>query len=154
MAGLYTQNKFPLPGSRSIFVCPSLTNTAAGFSNPPNSGNPWFAYAMNRMMNGLSGKLYQRSIAALPAQVILFSESENNNFSFTDGYFLGPNNFPVVPPRHSGGMNFVFVDGHAEWFLLADYGRPSQMGTGTGAQFEWAQSHKVYWFPCRTCNKS
>ena len=149
----------PLPGQKSIYVCPSLTTTAAGFTLPPTTSNPWFGYAMNRQMQGVlpspPGKgLYKRSVAALPGQVILLSESENTIFPFTDGYFLGPNAFPPVPPRHSGGMNFVFVDGHAQWYALADYGRPSPMSSQVSAQIEWSQPHAIYWFPCSTCNKS
>jgi prepilin-type processing-associated H-X9-DG protein len=116
--------------------------------------NPWFGYAMNRLENGLAGRTYPRSLSALPGQVIFLSESENNQFSFTDGFFIGPNNPTPVPPRHSGGMNFVFVDGHAQWYALADYGRPSPMSAPSSAQIEWAQPHALYWFPCRTCNKN
>src|ERR1039457_936598 len=106
----------PLPGQRSIYVCPSLT---PGSQSPYGTdvNNPWFGYAMNRVLVGAfpspPGKgLYKRSIAALPGQVVLFSESENNTFPMTDGYYIGKYAFPAVPPRHSGGMNFVFVDGH------------------------------------------
>ena len=149
----------PLPGQRSIYVCPSLTAPASNWTPPAFAANPWFGYAMNRVLQGVlpspPGKgQYKRSIAALPGQVILFSESENTMFSNTDGYFLGPNNPTPVPPRHSGGMNFVFVDGHAQWYALADYGRSSPMSSQSSAQIEWSQPHAVYWFPCSTCNKS
>jgi len=143
--------KIPLPGQKSIYVCPSLTAPASTWTPPASTSNPWFGYAMNRVLRGLSGRLYKRSSAVLPAQTILFSESENNSFPFTDGYYLGPYAPPPpVPPRHSGGMNFVFVDGHAQWYSLADYGRNQPM---TRAQVEWAVPRAVYWFPCSTCNK-
>jgi prepilin-type processing-associated H-X9-DG protein len=144
----------PLPGQKSIFVCPSLTAPRSDWVPPATTSNPWFGYAMNRLENGLAGRRYPRSLSALPSQVILFSESENIIYPFTDGYFLGPNATPQVPPRHSGGMNFVFVDGHAQWYALADYGRPSPMSTPSSAQIEWAQPPALYWFPCRTCNKT
>jgi prepilin-type processing-associated H-X9-DG protein len=153
---LYTSSppNIPLPGQRSIYVCPSVTpGSQDGFGTSAN--NPWFGYAMDRLNNGASGHLYPRSLSALPGQVIFLSESENNCFPFTDGFIIGANGSnPPVPPRHSGGMNFVFVDGHAQWYALSDYGRPSSMSSPVGAQIEWASPKALYWFPCRTCNKN
>jgi len=109
---------------------------------------------MNRVLQGKSGKVYKRSICDKPSDTVFLSESENNEFPFTDGYYIGPNNTAdLVPPRHSGGMNFVFVDGHAEWHRLADYGRSAPMTTPSSAQIEWAVGRAVYWFPCATCDK-
>src|ERR1039457_5688686 len=79
----------PLPGQRSIYVCPSLTAPASNWIPPAFASNPWFGYAMNRVNTGNEGHTYPRSKAALPAQVILFSESENNSFPFTDGFYIG-----------------------------------------------------------------
>ena len=152
LVDLYNQNKIPLHGVRSIYVCPSVTPGTQMNGSGTGPSDPWFGYAMNRLLTGKMpsppGKgLYHRSIAALPAQVILLSESENNNFSFTVGF-----NLTRFPPRHSGGMNFVFVDGHATWLQLADYSRTaSQLSLAIN---EWIQSHKVYWYPCRTCDKT
>ncbi len=143
----------PLPGQRSVYVCPSLVTSGPDWYPQPTTSNPWFGYAMNRLQTGLAGRVYPRSLSALPAQVIFLSESENNSYPFTDGYFLGPNNPIPVPPRHSGGMNFVFVDGHAQWYALADYGRPSTMSLATSAQIEWSRPKALYWFPCSTCDK-
>src|ERR1039457_1150293 len=115
---------------------------------------------MNRVLQGVlpspPGKgQYKRSIAALPGQVIFLSESENNQFSFTAGFFLGKFAVPSVTPRHSGGMNFVFVDGHAQWYKLDDYSRLNVESTQADA--EWAKPRVLYWFPCGdpdTCNKT
>ena len=149
-----TPPRIPFPGKRSVYICPSVTSPSSTYSGPPNPANPYFGYAMNRVLTGVNGKVYQRSIAVLPAQTIMFSESENTVYSFTDGYYLGPHATPLVPPRHFGGMNFVFVDGHAQWIALADYGRLTPLTTPTSAQTEWGQPQVVYWFPCRTCNKN
>jgi len=107
---------------------------------------------MNRLLTGNAGQPYTRSKAVLPGQVILLSESENNSFPWTDGYYLGPNSPEQVTPRHSGGMNFVFVDGHAQWYKLDDYSRTLSEATNPGR--EWSVPRAVYWFPCRTCNKT
>ncbi len=149
-----TPKRIPLPGQKSLYVCPSLAPGSQG-SFGTDCSNPWFAYAMNRVMQGSGSPplRYKRSIAVKPSETIFLSESENNNFPFTDGYFLGPNYSPPIKPRHSGGMNFLFLDGRAQWYSQADYGRPSPMNTPTSAQIEWAQPRKIYWFPCSTCNK-
>jgi prepilin-type processing-associated H-X9-DG protein len=144
----------PLPGQRSIYVCPSVTTPASNWIPPATASNPWFGYAMNRVLTGLAGKVYTRSKAALPGQVILFSESENDSFPFTDGYFIGKLPPIPVPPRHSGGMNFVFVDGHAQWYKLDDYSRTKT--EANNADWEWRIPRALYWFPCGdpdTCNK-
>ncbi|MGA2137435.1 MAG: DUF1559 domain-containing protein [Verrucomicrobiia bacterium] len=145
-------SRIPLPGQKSIYVCPSVTAPASTWTPPATTSNPWFGYAMNRVNTGSGGHLYTRSLAALPGQVILLSESENDVYSFTDGYYLGKNAPIPVPPRHSGGMNFLFVDGHAQWYKLDDYSRTLSEATNPGR--EWSVPRAVYWFPCRTCNKT
>jgi prepilin-type processing-associated H-X9-DG protein len=118
--------------------------------NPPTITKPYFGYAMNRVLTGLSGKLYKRSIAALPGQVILLSESENNQFPYTDGFYIGT--FGTPPgnaPRHFAGRNFVFVDGHAAWYGTNDYTRTlAESSNGVGSKAEWAHQppYPIYWW--------
>jgi prepilin-type processing-associated H-X9-DG protein len=143
----------PLPGSRSIYICPS----APAISYTPTAAKPYFSYAMNRCNVGLSGRRYPRSKSALPAQVILLSESENDEYPFTDGYYIGVYGTPPAnTPRHFGGRNFVFVDGHAAWYATNDYSRTAaEMNNGTGSLIEWIHNppYKIYWWPCRNCPK-
>ena len=151
-----TPKRIPLPGQKSIYVCPSLKPGTQG-SYGTDANNPWFAYDMNRVLQGaqpLPGQ-YKRNVADKASETIFLTESDNSSFSFTDGYFIGPNGPNLIAPRHSGGMNFVFVDGHAQWYSLADYGRPTPMlSAAPGAQVEWAVPRNIYWYPCRTCNKT
>lgn len=155
---LWTPPRIPLPGKKSLFVCPGLKLGSQG-SYGTGVNNPWFGYAMNRVMQGVfpvpPGKfgLYKRTLCDKPGETIFLSESENNDFPFTDGYYIGPNNVPAVKPRHSGGMNFLFMDLHAEWKPLAEYGRAQPMTGARSAEAEWAITRKVYWFPCSTCDK-
>ena len=154
---LYTSSppNIPLPGQRSIYICPSVAAPAANYAGTPTASNPYFGYAMNRVLTGALGKVYARSKAALPGQVIFLSESENDSFPFTDGFFLGKLAVPSVPPRHSGGMNFVFIDGHAQWYKLDDYSRTKVESSNADA--EWAKPRVLYWYPCGdpdTCNKT
>lgn len=157
MKDLYTSvpPRIPIPGVKSIYICPSVRAPAAGFALPPTVDKAYFGYAMNRVLQGAEPcpGLYKRGIVTKPSDTVFLSESENNEFPFDDGYFLGPNAPTLVPPRHTGGMNFVFVDGHAQWVPLGDYGRAAPLNTANSAQVEYATPRKVYWFPCSTCNK-
>jgi prepilin-type processing-associated H-X9-DG protein len=106
---------------------------------------------MNRLLTGCSGAVYKRSIAIRPSQTIFLSESENNSYSFTDGYHLSTFTSPTVPPRHSGGMNFVFVDGHAELLSQMQYQRSNTENSDPAS--EWAHQSSFYWYPCSNCTK-
>jgi prepilin-type processing-associated H-X9-DG protein len=157
LVDLYTSNppRIPFPGVRSIFICPS----AAPITNyTPSVAQPYFAYAINRVLNGSFPSppgqgLKKRGLAVKPGQTVLFCDSEAGvdpttwNWSFTDGWFI---NF-YRPPRHSGGDNFVFVDGHAEWAPQADY--KWTYSYGNNATAEWIIPRKIYWFPCPSCDK-
>jgi prepilin-type processing-associated H-X9-DG protein len=148
-----------LPGVKGIFVCPSLKPGSQG-TYGTGVDNPWFAYSMNRVLQGVLPSppgqgLYKRSVADKASETVFLAEGGNDKYPFTDGYFIGPNYTPYAAPRHSGGMNFVFVDGHAQWYSQAEYGRAQPMfGNPNAAQSEWSVQHSMYWFPCRTCNKS
>ena len=139
---LYAHNQIPLPGMRSVFICPSSPAISYG----PTTYKPYFSYAMNRANKGVAGRSYTRSKSVLPAQTIMFAESENNDFPFTDGFFLGVNNSPPIPLRHSGGDNFLFVDGHVQWVVQKDFSRSRSESNNT--DIEWAKPRVVYWFPC------
>jgi prepilin-type N-terminal cleavage/methylation domain-containing protein/prepilin-type processing-associated H-X9-DG protein len=142
-----TNPRIPIPkGSKSVYVCPS----APKIDYTPTTAKPYFSYAMNRTLTGLSGKVYKRSIADKPTQTIFLSESENNDYPFVDGYYIG--NYGTPPqntPRHSNGRNFTFMDGHCEFYRMDDYSRSlAEMNNGTGSKVEWAHvpPYKIYWW--------
>jgi prepilin-type N-terminal cleavage/methylation domain-containing protein/prepilin-type processing-associated H-X9-DG protein len=158
LVDLYTSTppRIPVPGQKSIWMCPSIRQ------NPPTPTvtSPYFAYAMNRVLTGATvanvTHQYKRSIVDRPSQTVFLTESEadgtvaHDAFSFTDGFFIG-SKANIVQPRHSGGDNLVFVDGHAEWVRQADYEWPTSYGSS--ALSEWLTSRKIYWFPCQVCDK-
>ena len=141
----------PVPGKKSIFICPSVKRMDPTVPTPPTTTKPYHSYGMNRVLTGLAGNVYKRSIAVNPSATIFVAESENNSFSFTDGFYIG--NYGTPPqnvPRHSGGRNFVFLDGHAEWYGMADYSRTTgEMANGSGSRVEWGRvpPYKIYWWP-------
>jgi prepilin-type processing-associated H-X9-DG protein len=154
-----TPPRIPVVGTKSVYICPSVkpgdgdpypAGPAGNYGTP---SKPLFTYAMNRLLTGAlascPGNRHRRSSVALPAQTPLICDSDNWwNYSFTDGGYLG-----TVTPRHNGGINISFVDGHAEWVAYADYARSGSMGYS--AYTEWIiKGRPIYWFACPTCDKS
>jgi prepilin-type N-terminal cleavage/methylation domain-containing protein/prepilin-type processing-associated H-X9-DG protein len=152
-----TPPKIPMPGSKSVYVCLSVKPSDAAGSG--TKSNPFFAYSMNRLLTGATaacpGNLHKRSSVASPAQTPFIMDGEGaagspNSwaYSFTDGGFLGS-----IKPRHTGGINIVFVDQHTEYVKQADYARSGFMGYT--ANSEWiVKGRKIYWFACQTCDKT
>jgi len=152
LTNLYNQNKIPLPGTKSVYMCPALGRKDLTYT--PTMANGFFAYAMNRVLTGVKAgceyALYKRSVAVLPSQTVFLSEAEGgseHNYPFTDGGFLAK-----YTPIHNGGDNFTFVDGHVEWVPYAVYNDGFSPGT-YNANSEWFTPKKIYWFPCAECDK-
>ncbi len=136
---LYTQNKPPLPSSKSIYSCPSAT-----YKGPtPTDATPYYMVGMNGRMdpNGLG--LFKRGQCDQPSTTVMFCEN--------DGSVSGSNG-KYAPKRHSGGSNLTFVDGHAQWVKWEDWCRecPSSAGAeadSTVLSGDWKPGKKVHWFP-------
>ena len=151
-----TPSRAPVPGMKSIYICPSVKDRIAQSSVTP--GAPYFNYAMNRLITGKTvapvEHLWRRSVAVQPSETFFLSESEAGadptiyTFSFTDGNNLATHR----PARHSGGDNFVFIDGHAGWVNRPDYQRSSS--ETSIANNEWIIKRSYYWYACSTCDKT
>jgi prepilin-type N-terminal cleavage/methylation domain-containing protein len=149
----------PVPGFKSIYMCPSIKDRVD--PSTLSTANPYFGYAMNRVMQGKfpspPGQGFRkRSIADKPSETIFLCESEapapnHATFSFTSGEYIGSTSSGVRPPRHSGGDNFVLLDGHAEWLTQPKYSRTS--GEMSIANNEWIIKRDYYWYPCPSCDK-
>jgi prepilin-type processing-associated H-X9-DG protein len=143
--------RIPLPGTKSIFICPSLRPGQQG-NLGTDLGNPFFGYQMNRVLTGsLAGcpdNLYKRSIVVYASSTVFMSDSDLSAYPFTDGGFLAGSK----PPRHGGGSNFLFVDQHVEWQPYSVYNDGFPAGSGN-ANSEWVTQRRIYWFPCQTCDK-
>ena len=61
-----------------------------------------------------------------PHRTVLLFDGEIIPWPFGGPHFDGLLTYLADPPRHSGGINIIFIDGHADWYLnenLINWGR-------------------------------
>ena len=90
----------PNVSSRLVFLCfgPSGRPTF-----PASSGPVWTNYGFNEDLSGI-----EVSQVREPAKTVLLFEADRGQNVF------GGRNRIISEPRHPGGFNFLFVDGHSE----------------------------------------
>jgi prepilin-type processing-associated H-X9-DG protein/prepilin-type N-terminal cleavage/methylation domain-containing protein len=141
---LYAQGKPPTPATKSIYSCPSTTNYPAN----PTDAIPFYMYGMNNRMDPNGPGTFKRAQSVKPSETMMFCENEGS-FSSTNGKYC--------PARHSGGSNFSFVDGHADWVKHDDFCREGTLASpcavspgvepNSTATGDWKPGNKYHWFP-------
>jgi prepilin-type processing-associated H-X9-DG protein len=89
---------YPYIKNREIYHCPQVAQR----------DRLLFGYAFQMQLSGKNLK----NISAPSTTVILY-DSSNTEWNASDALSSLPD-----PPRHSGGNNFGYVDGHAKWARL------------------------------------
>jgi hypothetical protein len=119
LCDLYAANTPPTPGMKSIWICPSATNTIVS----PTMSNAYFTYAISSCLHedGQTRVGFKRSRMAKPATTIIFCEEPEDNFPETNGQY-------ETAQRHFGGSHFVMGDGHAEWIAFTNFCRNGNAG--------------------------
>jgi len=135
---LYQQNSVPLPGSKSVFVCPAVKKLP---SVPPTVSAPFFMYGFNNRMDPNGAPRFKRSQVTYLSDTITFTEN--------DGRF--PSATYQSPARHSMRANLGFADGHAAPVRTNDYHRDP--ATEDDSDVEYSKGRKVYWFPYKGAPK-
>ncbi len=92
LAENWTDGLYPYIKNNQILVCPSAPDNPCG-------------YAFNSALAGLE----QSKLKTPAEQVMLFESDAGRNAA-------GGKNLLVPEPRHSGGDNFAFCDGHCKWY--------------------------------------
>lgn len=136
----------PTPRVNSIWICPSATNKTVS----PTMSQPYFCYALSvgTHESGNTHVVFRRDRMVAPSSTMVFSEEVEDTFSETYGRYVGA--------KHSGGGNFVFGDGHAEWLSFQSYctkdnampcNRPtSSTDSGTGPNGDWNAAVQYHWW--------
>ena len=136
---LYTSGNPPKAGMKSIWICPSATNTTYS----PVDANPYFTYGFNYRMDPNGVRQFKRSEVMSPANTIILAEEPEDQFPSTSGKYAAA--------RHSGGGNFFLSDGHAQWIKYEDFCRecPSNqfLESNSSSSGDWKAGVKYHWFP-------
>ncbi|MFN7139837.1 MAG: type II secretion system protein [Limisphaerales bacterium] len=138
----------PLPGSRTIYSCP--TAEKPGFT--PSVGKAYFMYGMNgrlcvnKATRAAGAPQTRLSSIPNPSDTIFVAEADGNSPSagiaqsnVTGQYAVG---------RHSKRGNFALTDGSARSVSTNDFVRTSAESNTASA--EWNIGRKIYWYPSAT----
>jgi prepilin-type N-terminal cleavage/methylation domain-containing protein/prepilin-type processing-associated H-X9-DG protein len=134
---LYQQGNPPVPGSKSIFTCPSASKKPN--PNPPTVAAAFFMYGFNNRMDPNGVEQFKRTQAVRPVDTITFTEGEENGYPSCSGVY--------TPSRHANNKraNLGFVDGHAAPVNTNDYRRTT--AEDNSSVLEWGRPRVVYWYP-------
>ena len=129
---LYAQNSPPMPGDRSIWICPSHRTAPIG---AVTMKNPFFTYGFNNRMDPNGPDRFKREQVLQPSDTVVFTES-GGDFSYASGVY--------TVARHNLRANLGFADGHVATVRSNDYRRDV---LEDNAPEEWKIARTVYWFP-------
>ena len=149
---LYIAGNPPLPGSRSVFSCPScLQPKVPPFANPPTVAKAFFMYGensrlcVNRGTRATGVPQSKFTTIKRPTDTILIAEVEPNENNTFPALASVTGTFAIA--RHDNRGNFAMADGSSRSARTNEFLRPN---TETTAVLEWANEHTMYWFPTPT----
>jgi len=134
LADLYAQSRMPIPGDRSLFVCPSASVMP---TRPPTMSRPLFHYGFNNRMDPNGPGRFHRSQLRDPVSTVIFTENSERQYPSTSGMH--------TPSRHRGRAILLLADGHVEAVRSNDYART--VLEDRDSRVEWSGSRRVYWYP-------
>jgi prepilin-type N-terminal cleavage/methylation domain-containing protein/prepilin-type processing-associated H-X9-DG protein len=154
LCDLYNANTPPAPGMKSVWVCPSAKTNVT-----PTLTVPYFSYSLSTCLHSTSFTFlgFRRSRMVSPATTIIFCEEPDSDPTYgeTNGKYIGEDPIGIYnlsTARHSGGLNFVMGDGHAQWIKIEDYCRscPTDVGqfndSGRGPTGDWYIGRPYHWW--------
>jgi len=148
-------SKAPGPGTKSIYICPSAKKPYT-----PSVSNLYFNYAISTCLHetGATHVGFRRDRMVSPSTTFIFVEEPESDptFGVTNGKYIAEDPAQVTynesTARHSGGLNFVFGDGHCEWISVANYCRqcPANAGgwsdSSNGPGGDWHVGRPFHWW--------
>ena len=148
MVQLYTSGNAPLPGSKTIFSCPSAPRPTF----TPSIGKAFFMYGMNGRLcinkSTLATGVPQTKLTTIakPSETIFVAETDGN--SPTAGIAQSNATGQYAVARHEGRGIFAFCDGGARFLPFKDFTRTSAESNSSAT--EWAAGKQYYWYPSST----
>ncbi|HXT11769.1 MAG TPA: prepilin-type N-terminal cleavage/methylation domain-containing protein [Candidatus Angelobacter sp.] len=164
---LYTRTNAPLPGSATIFACPSAPSpvlSLISYHNPLDVFKAYFMYAENaricvNFQSRGSGVPQTRMMNIVrPSDTIFLPEINDDDPQFLP--FLSQSSITgdQSMARHNNGRvgNFAMCDGSARSARPIEFWEPSNVANGSGSnptdtgQLEWSTGRSMYWYPSPT----
>ena len=133
---MYSRGDPPLPGSRTIFTCPTVRD---GPPSPPTMERAFFMYGFNSRLDPPAAQKFRLSQVPRPTETVMFAENNEIHFPSTTGVH--------APARHRGRANLTFVDGHAELVAEKDFRRTGDEDARSTVEWRAGKVRKVYWYP-------
>jgi len=138
----------PLPGSRTIYSCPTCAQPNNTYADPPDKNRAFFMYGengricVNRSSRG--GSNTKLSLVKKPSETILVAEVDPNSPSNT-GPAQSNCTGQYAVGRHDRHGNFAMADGSARSARTNDFMRTT--AESNSASEEWKIERKLYWYP-------
>jgi prepilin-type N-terminal cleavage/methylation domain-containing protein/prepilin-type processing-associated H-X9-DG protein len=150
---LATPSSAPVPGSRTIFSCPSCPQPNSTYANPPTIARAFFMYGengrvcVNRSSRASGAGQTKFSTFKRPSDTILMAEVDPNSPSNTSAAQSNVTGQYAVA-RHNQRGQFAMADGSSRSAKTNDFLRTS--AESNDAATEWAQIRSMYWYPSET----
>jgi prepilin-type N-terminal cleavage/methylation domain-containing protein/prepilin-type processing-associated H-X9-DG protein len=141
----------PLPGSHTIYSCPSCDQPNDTYAKPPDKNRVFFMYGENGRIcinkSSRGGSNTKLSTIPKPSDTILVAEVDPNSPSNT-GPAQSNCTGQYAVGRHERRGNFAMADGSARSVRTNDFLRSST--ESNSASEEWKIERKIYWYPTAT----
>lgn len=142
----------PVPGTKSIFSCPSTAEPNSNYKKPPYTDRAFFMYGengrlcVNKSTRAAGASQTRLSNIKKVVDTIFLAETDPNS---TPAPGIAQSNVTgqYAIARHVGGKrgNFSMCDGSARSAGTNEFLRTSTESNNASA--EWAVERKMYWYP-------
>ena len=144
----------PLPGSPSLYSCPSCPDPNGTYAKPPNANKAFFMYGENGRLCVNAGNAQTKLSGVLkPADTIFMAEVDPNSADNTGAAQSNVTGQYAVG-RHSNGKmgNFSMCDGSARGVRTNEFMRTVTEANNASPEDngEWAKDRTIYWYPTPT----
>ena len=148
---LYMNNNIPLPGSGSLFSCPTAAlPSPTFFPAGPNLAHAYFMYAENSRLcvnfgtiAAGQGQQTKLSNVPKPSQTVFLAEEDGNVTAAAQSVVTG--SFVIGRHADKTASNMAFCDGSARLVKTNE-----SYNAASTAAAEWQQGNYIVWFPTPT----
>jgi prepilin-type N-terminal cleavage/methylation domain-containing protein len=156
---LYQAKTPPLPGSKTIFACPTCAqpNPAIGYANPPNANFAFFMYGengrlcINKSTRATGVPQTKLSAVTKPSDTVFIAEVDPNNTTNAPGIAQSNVTGQYAVGRHNQRAEMSMCDGSGRSAKTNDFLRTSAESNSSTAEWDPAKPPRaIYWYPSST----